>query len=130
MFETAIRDAKSAVNSVLERVVERAIVTVAFAVALAFATAAATMYLSELYGARTAYLILAGVFATFGIVAAIAVHSPPIATTADADASGAAGAGEANANRPGQSANSGFFETPADLASVAALIAGNPGIAW
>ena len=124
MFEATIRDAKHAVNSVMERALEGVIVGVAFLVSLAFATAALTLYLTDLYGARIAYMILAVIFAVLGVVAVVAAKKP---SEPAAEAESAATEAQQAAER--QSPGGGGISLPADLGSIAALIASNPRFA-
>jgi MFS family permease len=73
MFRGLINDAKSAVSAVILRYVARASVAVPFIIAVGFGIAALTAFLVERYGAKWAYLMVAGGFLAIGIIAALVV---------------------------------------------------------
>jgi uncharacterized membrane protein YhaH (DUF805 family) len=73
VFKGLINDIKSAAASFLGVYLARASVAVPFVVALGFATTAAGLELTERYGARNAFWILAGAFCAIGLLAALAV---------------------------------------------------------
>ncbi len=75
MFKGVINDAKSAAGSLIARYLARASVAVPFVVAFGFATAGGTLMLVERFGHRDAYLIVAGIFALLGMLAALFVRS-------------------------------------------------------
>lgn len=75
MFETVIDRAKGAIDNVVMRLTARIAVAVPFAVAAGFATAGAAIWLTQQYGALTAYWVLAGFFAFVGVIAAAAVSA-------------------------------------------------------
>ena len=73
MFEGLIDDVKSAAASFLVTYLARASVAVPFLVALGFATAAVAIELTERFGSRNAFWLLAGGFCAVGLLAALAV---------------------------------------------------------
>jgi uncharacterized membrane protein len=73
VFQALIDDAKSTAASFVEKYLVRASVAVPFVVALGFATAAAALALTERFGAKTAFWILAAGFSAIGVLAAIVV---------------------------------------------------------
>lgn len=75
MFRGLINDAKAAAGSVVSKYAVRVTVAVPFLIALGFATAGATLWLIDQYGAQNAYFIVAGVFVTLGLIAAILLQS-------------------------------------------------------
>ncbi len=78
MFQEIANRAQRAVDTLVSKYVTRLAVAVPFVVALGFGTAAASVKLTEMYGSILANAVLAGVFATIGLVttAAIAVSQP------------------------------------------------------
>lgn len=74
MFRGLMKDAKSAVGSVIEHYAMRAAVVSVLILAMGFATAAIAIWLAELYGIIYACWILAGVFALLGLLAAAALN--------------------------------------------------------
>ena len=75
MFQGIISDAKAAAGSVVAKQAVRASVAVPFLIALGFATASIALMLVERFGARDAYLMLAGGFAVVGGLAALFVRT-------------------------------------------------------
>ena len=75
MLRGLIDNAKLAADSLVARYVVRASVAVPFLIALGFATAAVALMLIEKYGHRDAYLLIAGGFATIGLLSALIVRS-------------------------------------------------------
>jgi hypothetical protein len=69
VFRTLINDAKSAAGAVIGRYAIRASVAVPFVVAAGFATTAITVMLMDRFGAVAAYSLMAGGFATIGLLA-------------------------------------------------------------
>ena len=78
MFQEIANRAQRAVETLVSKYVTRLAVAVPFVVALGFGTAAASVKLTEMYGSMLANTVLAGIFATIGLVtaAAIAVSQP------------------------------------------------------
>ena len=75
MLKGAINHAASVAGSVVAGYAARASTAVPFIVGFAFATAALTLLLIDRFGHRDAYLMLAGVFALLGSVAALIVRA-------------------------------------------------------
>jgi hypothetical protein len=69
MLSTLFHHAQSAVESKISSAVDRALLAVPFILAAAFATASGTSYLMREYGTEPGLLIVAGIFALFGLVA-------------------------------------------------------------
>ena len=88
MFQEIANRAQRAIDTLVSKYVTRLAVAVPFVVALGFGTAAASVKLTEMYGSMLANALLAGVFATFGLVtaAAIAVRQPSPELSAEPDA--------------------------------------------
>lgn len=80
MFQEIANRAQRAVDTLVSKYLTRLAVAVPFVVALGFGTAAASVKLTEMYGSILANAILAGVFATFGLViaAVITVGQPEL----------------------------------------------------
>jgi hypothetical protein len=125
MFESIIRDARRAVNSTIERIVERAIIAVPFVVSVGFATAALVSYLTEVYGARLAYTIVAGVFAIVGVIVALSMPS----SHDDAESLAQNSNATSTEAKSGSQASSSMGDVGENLASVVTLLAGNPRLA-
>ena len=68
MFQEIANRAQRAIDTLVSKYVTRLAVAVPFVVALGFGTAAASVKLTEMYGSMLANALLAGVFATFGLV--------------------------------------------------------------
>lgn len=75
MLKGAFNHAASVAGSVVAGYAARASTAVPFIIGFAFATAALTLLLIDRFGHRDAYLILAGVFALLGSVAALIVRA-------------------------------------------------------
>lgn len=124
MFQSAIQDAKRAINATIERLVERAIVAVPFIVSLGFATAALTAYLTELFGPRISYTIVAAIFAVLGLIIALSMPS----TNDDA-----ATTQNLTEQKPDAASATSTAPSLGDLgtnfASIATLVASNPRLA-
>lgn len=73
MFQEIANRAQRAIDTLVSKYVVRLTVAVPFVVALGFGTAAASVKLTEMYGSILANAILAGVFATLGLVTAAAI---------------------------------------------------------
>ncbi len=67
MFGALVRRAQHTIDNAIENAVTRALVAIPFLVAVGFLTVAASIRLTAMYGAETAYLILAGVYAFLGL---------------------------------------------------------------
>lgn len=68
MFQGLLQRVERSANQVIARALERALVAVPLLVAAGFATAALTVKLVELYGAVTAYGVMAAIFSVIGLV--------------------------------------------------------------
>lgn len=68
MFAALLKSAQASVDSAIGQAVNRMVIAVPFVVATAFATAALYLRLERAYGAETASLILAGMFAAAGLL--------------------------------------------------------------
>lgn len=90
MFQGIFRRAELAVDSVVAKYVGRVTVAVPLIVAAGFATAALTVKLVELYGAVTAYALMAALFAVLGMLTAAFVGIRPVGQE-EAPAEAAAG---------------------------------------
>lgn len=75
MFRKLINDAKGAVGSVVGKYAARASVAVPFVIGFGFGVAALAVYLVEVFGHRSAYLILAGGFIAVGVIAVAVVRA-------------------------------------------------------
>ena len=75
MFRKLINDAKGAVGSVISKYAARVSVAVPFVIGFGFGVAALAVYLVEVFGHRTAYLVMAGGFITVGAIAAAVVRA-------------------------------------------------------
>lgn len=83
IFGSVIRRAEAAVDNILEQAMARVAVAALLIIAGGFATAALTTYLTARYGVGPGYLIMAGLFATLGLIAAVYVS---VRTPASAEA--------------------------------------------
>lgn len=75
IFGSVIRRAEHAVENIVEQALARVIVAIPLLVAAGFATAAGSQFLNAKYGPEWGHLIMAGVFAGLGLVAAIVVSA-------------------------------------------------------
>jgi hypothetical protein len=123
MFQSVIQDAKRAIGATIERAVERAIVAVPLIVSLGFATAALTAYLTEVYGSRIAYTIIAAIFAVLGLIVALSMP------TVSEDLAGENAEPEKKAEGATHASASGLGDLGGSLTSIATLVAGNPRLA-
>lgn len=69
MFQGLFKRAELQIDSVVSKIVGRVLSAVPIVIAAGFATAAATVKLVELYGAVTAYALMAALFAVIGAIA-------------------------------------------------------------
>lgn len=74
MFRGLIDDAKIAAGDAAARFATRAAVAALFIVAVGFALAAITVQLVDQFGAITAYSMIAGAFAGFGLIGIVALN--------------------------------------------------------
>jgi hypothetical protein len=75
MFRGLINNAKSAAGNLVAKYLARVSVAVPFVVAGGFALAALTAWLTERYGAVTAYWSMAGVLVALGVLASLLVSA-------------------------------------------------------
>ena len=75
MFRGIINDAKLATAAVAARYATRVTIAVPFLIAVGFATAAITLVLADRFGARDAYLIVAGAYCAIGVIAVLIVRA-------------------------------------------------------
>lgn len=75
MFQGLFRRAESTIDSVVSKYVGRAAIAIPLVIAGGFATAALTVKLVEIYGAVTAYAIMATLFALIGLVTMAVVNT-------------------------------------------------------
>src|SRR3990172_10885195 len=89
MLQGILQRAERKVDSVVAKYIGRATVAVPLVVAGGFATAALTVKLVELYGAVTAYALMAALFAVLSVVTAavISFDSQSVPEAADQPAS-------------------------------------------
>jgi len=94
MFQGLLKRAESTINSVLAKYLGRALVAIPLLVAAGFATAALTVKAVEIYGAVSAYTMMAALFAVIGLVtmAIVGVEQRPAAETATSTADQSASA--------------------------------------
>lgn len=85
LFQGLFKRAERSIDSAISRLVGRATVAVPLLVAGGFATAALSLKLVELYGAVSAYALMAVLFATIGLVT-MAVNHRESEPAAEADA--------------------------------------------
>jgi hypothetical protein len=83
MFGALFRRAEATVDNAISALVLRLLVVAPFVVAAGFATAAASIYLNRELGAQAGYLVMASVFAIFGLLAAAFVAARPGSPTAE-----------------------------------------------
>ena len=91
MLRGAINNAASAAGALLAGYVARVAVAVPFIIGFGFATAALSLLLVDRFGPRNAYLMIAGIFALFGLAGALIVsgreHGEKVEPEAKTDAS-------------------------------------------
>ncbi len=68
MFQGLFKRAELQIDSVVSKIVSRVLSAVPLVIAVGFATAAATVKLVELYGAVTAFALMAALFAVIGAI--------------------------------------------------------------
>ncbi|HMN39095.1 MAG TPA: hypothetical protein PKD49_15480 [Hyphomicrobium sp.] len=73
LFQSVIRRAETAIENILDQAITRVLVALPLLVAAGFATAALSTYVNTRYGVQTGQLIMAGAFATIGVVAMLYV---------------------------------------------------------
>ncbi|MCC7251446.1 hypothetical protein [Hyphomicrobium sp.] len=85
MFQGLFKRAERSFDQAVTRVMGRALVAVPLLVAGGFATAALAVKLVELYGAVTAYALMAALFCVIGLVtmAIVGIEQRPAAETAE-----------------------------------------------
>jgi len=90
MLRGAINNAASAAGALLAGYVARVAVAVPFIIGFGFATAALSLLLVDRFGPRNAYLMIAGIFALFGLAGALIVsgreHGEKVEPEAKTDA--------------------------------------------
>lgn len=124
MFQGLFKSAERSINSVVARFVGRATVAIPLLVAGGFATAALALKLMEMYGAVSAYTLMAVLFSVIGLIA-MAINAKPHEAGAEASqAADTAGASDAE----GEDSGAGI---PPELMSVLTSVApaAAPGIA-
>lgn len=94
LFQSVIRRAEAAIESVLDQALARALVALPLLVAAGFATAALSTYVNAQYGEQTGQLIMAGAFAGLGLVAMLYVSIVGSGTPETGEAATATGASE------------------------------------
>jgi len=75
MFRGLINNAKSAAGNLVAKYLARASVAIPFVVAAGFALAALTAWLTDRYGAVTAYWSMTAVLIVLGVIAALTVSA-------------------------------------------------------
>jgi hypothetical protein len=75
MFQGLINSAKSAAGNLVAKYLARASVAIPFVIAGGFALAALTAWLTQRYGAVTAYWTMAGVLVLLGVIASLIVSA-------------------------------------------------------
>lgn len=75
MFARLFRRAEASVDNAIGDIGNRLIVAVPFLIAIGFATTSLSITLNKAYGPEIGNLIVAGVFCTFGIIAALILRT-------------------------------------------------------
>lgn len=73
LFESVLHRAEAMIGNVLEQALARALVALPLLIAAGFGTAALSTYVNAKYGVQTGQLIMAGGFATLGLLAMLFV---------------------------------------------------------
>lgn len=125
LFQGIFKRAERTIDSAIARFVDRATVAVPLLVAGGFATAALSLKLIELYGAVSAYALMAVLFATIGLIT-MAVNARSHEVAAEAQQASDSGAVESE-----QPAEGGGPSLPPEMMSLLSSIApaAAPGIA-
>lgn len=94
LFQSVIRRAEAAIESVLDQALARALVALPLLVAAGFGTAALSTYVNAQYGVQAGQLIMAGAFAGLGLVAMLYVSIVGPGTPESGEAATASGTSE------------------------------------
>jgi len=104
LFESVLHRAEAMIGNVLEQALARALVALLLLVGAGFGTAALSTYVNAKYGTQTGQLIMAGGFATLGLLAMLFVSVVGRATIDSGQA--ATASDDAGTAEGGQSADS------------------------
>lgn len=106
LFEFVLHRAEAMIGNVLEQALARALVALPLLVAAGFGTAALSTYVNAKYGTQTGQLIMAGGFATLGLLAMLFVSIVGPATINSGEAATASDDAGTGTAEGGQSADS------------------------
>lgn len=104
LFESVLHRAEAMIGNVLEQALARALVALPLLIAAGFGTAALYTYVNAKYGIQTGQLIMAGGFATLGLLAMLLVSIMGPATIESGEA--ATASDDAGTAEGGQSPDS------------------------
>jgi len=104
LFESVLHRAEAMIGNVLEQALARALVALPLLIAAGFGTAALSTYVNAKYGIQTGQLIMAGGFATLGLLAMLFVSIVGPATIESGEA--ATASDDAGTAEGGQSPDS------------------------
>lgn len=125
LFQGLFKRAERSIDSVVAKFVGRATVAVPLVIAGGFATAALSIKLVEMYGAVSAYALMAVLFATIGLIT-MAVNARSQETAGDADQSA-----ETSSDASNEQGEEGGPALPPEIMSILTSVApaAAPGIA-